>query len=88
MSFGCRRHNLVVITDGEETCGVDPCAVVTALRTQHNLRTWVVAYGADPASSQASCMATHGGTFEPFFPRNRTELLQAFEDVFVGAGQP
>ncbi len=87
--FYCRRKNLVVITDGEETCNADPCAVATALYTMDGLRTYAVGYGVDQGSftQKIDCIAWNGGT-EPFFPRNRTELLQALEDVFVAAGQP
>lgn len=86
--FLCRRQNLILITDGEETCALDPCPTAAALYAQHGMRTWVVAYGSDPLSSQMYCMADQGGTIEPFFPRNPSELFQALQEIFVAASQP
>jgi len=86
--FACRRQNLIVITDGEETCNLDPCTVAPSLYGAYGMRVWVVAYGADPATSQMYCLADQGGTVEPFFPRNPTELVQALGEIFVAASQP
>lgn len=87
--FSCRPRNVVLITDGEESCGsADPCAVAEDLYSTYGVRTYVVAYGVDPmASPTIACTAYEGGT-SAFYPRNRAELLQALEDVFVAAGQP
>ncbi len=88
-SFFCRRKNLVVITDGEETCGpTDPCSVVSSLYSSYGVRTFVVAVSANPTTSRADCMASNGGTSAPYEVHLRSELVQALKDIFVAAGQP
>lgn len=86
--FFCRRQNLVVITDAEESCNVDPCATVSSLYSYYGLRTYVVAVGETQVSSKANCMADNGGTSMPYRVHLRSELVQALKDIFVAAGQP
>ena len=88
--FSCRRHNLVLITDGEDTCNSASyaCSAAASLYAQHGLRTYVVAFSANPVTSTVDCIADNGGTTAPFEVHLRSELVQALKDIFVAAGQP
>jgi hypothetical protein len=84
--FFCRRKNLIVITDGEETCGVAPCSDAAALYSQHGIRVWGVGYGVNPsANTSVGCISAGGGAF---YPRNPSELLQTLQDIYTAASQP
>lgn len=54
---------VVLVTDGEETCGGDPCAAAGALHQgQAQLTTYVVGFGTTPAQQEADkCIADQGG---------------------------
>lgn len=87
--WSCRQVNLVLITDGEDTCGIDPCAEAAALYAQGNVRIHVVAFGIEPGTATTlECAAASGGTGGPAYPRHRDELVQALRDIFAAAGQP
>lgn len=82
--WACRRHAVVVITDGEETCSGDPCTVADDLLTVDGVETYVVALDVTPGpSSVLSCMAANGGTTSPFLVHTHAELVQALKDVFT-----
>jgi len=53
----------VLVTDGEETCGGDPCATAGSLHTGNvQLTTYVIGFGTTPAQQQANqCIADKGG---------------------------
>lgn len=82
--WACRRHAVVVITDGEETCSGDPCTVADDLLTIDGVETYVVAYDVTPGpSSDLTCMAANGGTTAPIEANTHDELVQALKDVFT-----
>lgn len=85
--FPCRLVNVILLTDGDETCAANACTVAADLVNNFGVRTYAVGYGADPASSPTLlCTATNGGTIDPLFPRNQSELTQALEQIFLAAG--
>lgn len=57
------RSAIVLVTDGEETCGGDPCAVARALRgSAAEVRIDVIGLGTSPAQdSRLRCIAENGG---------------------------
>ena len=74
--WGCRRPYLIVISDGADTCGGEnPCADTADLNSQGDVRTWVLAYGANCASAgnPAKCMAQNGKG-ELLCPQTANEL--------------
>lgn len=82
--WACRRHAVVVITDGDETCNGDPCTVADDLLTIDGVETYVVALDVAPGpGSLLSCTAANGGTTSPFLVNTHAELVQALKDVFT-----
>ncbi|MEZ5332943.1 MAG: hypothetical protein R2991_13045 [Thermoanaerobaculia bacterium] len=74
-AFDCRRPFLVVLTDGEDTCGPDPCdhdddwnpgepaGAARHLYEELGIRTFVVAFGVEAsATNSLACMSDEGGT--------------------------
>jgi hypothetical protein len=85
----CRPRSVILITDGDETCVSNACDVAADLYDNYGVRTYVVGYGADPLLNPTlPCIAANGGTVEPIYPRNATELIQALKDIFEASGQP
>ena len=56
-------NNIVLVTDGEETCGGDPCATAGKLkRDDADITTHVVGFALTPSQQDAvSCIAERGG---------------------------
>ena len=82
--WGCRRKFLLVLTDGDETCGGgdDACNGTASLRAQESIKTYVVAFGVQGGSNVLTCMANNGGTGEPVFPQNKQQLVDALTLIF------
>ncbi len=83
-SFGCRRKYVLFITDGQETCGGDPCTAAGDLNNRDGVTVDVVAFGVNAANSTLSsinCMATNGGG-TAYFPQNQKELVDALKNAF------
>jgi Ca-activated chloride channel family protein len=92
-----RPATIVLVTDGEESCGGDPCALAEELKAE-GVRTTVhvVAYAVTHprAVSGMSCLASQtGGQF--FSTQSLEELTQALQHAFVcpivsqrNSGQP
>jgi len=57
------RNAIIMVTDGEETCGGDPCAVAKALaESQVSVRIDVVGFGLKPdVAKTLSCIAENSG---------------------------
>jgi hypothetical protein len=89
-AFGCRPVSVVLITDGDETClATDPCTVAASLYSSYGVRTFVAFLGGDlPPGTKLECIAQNGQTGDVYTARNRAELTQALEEIFVEAGQP
>jgi Tfp pilus tip-associated adhesin PilY1 len=79
-SFQCRQKYLLIVTDGDETCGGDPCKYTKLLKDQYGVTTFVVAFGvtATPGNT-LSCMADAAHTF---YPQTQSDLVQALKTVF------
>jgi hypothetical protein len=82
--WGCRRKFLLVLTDGDETCGGgnSACNGTAALRAQESIKTYVVAFGVQGGSNVLTCMANNGGTGDPVFPQNKQQLIDALTLIF------
>lgn len=80
----CRRKFLLVITDGDDTCGgADPCSGTASLFAQEGIKTFVVAFGVENTSgNRLNCMAANGGSGDPIYPQNKDELVQALTNIF------
>ncbi|MBN1771175.1 MAG: hypothetical protein JXB32_07950, partial [Deltaproteobacteria bacterium] len=92
----CRPYRVILLTDGEETCGGDPVAAVTSLRTTvggghtKDVRTCVIVYGSSGVST-ANAMASAGRCFDSttsaFTATNEDELavvlFQIIEDTVL-----
>jgi hypothetical protein len=85
-----RRVALVLITDGDETCASDPCAQAQALRTSYGIKTYVVAFGAQPGApgSKIECTAYNGGTGAPYYPQTKQELIDDLALIYAAAANP
>jgi len=87
--FTCRPRSVILITDGDETCASDACDVAADLYDNYGVRTYVVGYGTGPLLAPTlPCIAANGGTVDPLYPRNPTELRQALEFIFDASRQP
>ncbi|HTG32842.1 MAG TPA: PilC/PilY family type IV pilus protein [Thermoanaerobaculia bacterium] len=72
-SFQCRQKFLLILTDGDETCGGDPCKYTRLLRDQYGVTTFVVAFGVTATQGNAlSCMADADHIF---YPQTKDELV-------------
>ncbi len=79
----CREKFVLMLSDGDETCGGAPCNVATTLNLTHQVRTFVIGFGLqDRPGNQLRCIAANGGTQRPFFPRNKDELVETLQDIF------
>jgi hypothetical protein len=84
-----RHVSLVVLTDGDETCGGDPCAQAAALYSTYGVRTFIVAFGAQPvAGSAIECAAAAGGTGAPYYPQTEGDLITALSQIYAAAALP
>lgn len=82
LDWSCREKFVLMLTDGDETCGGAPCAAATTLAADQ-VRTFVVGFGLENRpGNQLSCIAANGGTDRPFFPRNKAELVATLTDIF------
>lgn len=77
-----RVNTIVMISDGEETCGGDPCETVADLKAQDiNFTLYVVGMDVDPqAQAQLQCMAEQGDGFYRD-ARSKVELIQVFGEI-------
>ena len=82
IDWACRQKYVLFLTDGNETCGGDPCDAARQL-LKEGVRTFVVGFGLNDESSNLGCIALEGGTEEPILPRNKDELVEALEDILL-----
>jgi Tfp pilus tip-associated adhesin PilY1 len=82
--WACRRKFLLVITDGDDTCGgPDACSSTAALLSQEGITTYVVAFGVENQSgNRLNCMASNGGSGDPIYPQSKDELIKALTSIF------
>lgn len=79
-SFECRQKFLLIVTDGDETCGGDPCKYTKLLKDQYGVTTFVVAFGvtATPGNT-LSCMADANHIF---YPKDKDQLVSDLKSIF------
>ncbi|AKT39761.1 MopE-related protein [Chondromyces crocatus] len=94
---GCRSVNVILITDGDETCDTHQDAVnaaaalyqtgVTVGGKNFKVRTFVINFvGGSPANANA--IAAAGGTGSSHFATNEVQLSQALATIIAGATSP
>jgi hypothetical protein len=79
-------NSIILVSDGEETCGGDPCAVAEVLKdSETELTVHVVGYAVDVATrQQLQCIArTSGGSYQD--ATDAEGLLQALEEALAAA---
>ena len=74
--------SIVLVSDGVESCGKDPCEVARQLRERHgiDLVVHVVGFDVHEGQEQLQCIAEAGGG-RFLLASNAAELASAFEDV-------
>ena len=82
--WNCRRKFLLILTDGDDTCGgADACSATASLFAQEGIKTYVVAFGLqNQPGNRLTCMAANGGSGKPIYPQNKDELVKALTDIF------
>ena len=84
-----RHPSVVLLTDGDDTCGGDPCGQASDLYQMYGVRTFVVAFGAQPVAGGAlECAAANGGTIAPYYPQTQQELTDDLAAVYTEAAFP
>lgn len=80
--FGDRSGEIILISDGEETCDDDPCALVKAWREKNvNIRVHVVGLGLDEKSKAAmKCISDAAGT-EYYDANSASELGDGLKKI-------
>ena len=94
-ALSCRPVSVILLTDGDETCGGNAVAAATALRTTalgggitKDIRTYVIGFGVTPGDTDIEAMATAGGTDAPgprrgFYATNETDLSLAISQIIA-----
>jgi len=71
---------IFVVTDGSETCGGDPCAVVKKLKEEYNIEVQVIGYGVDADTlQQLGCMNTDDDG--PYNAKTNDDLRNAINNL-------
>ncbi len=94
---GCRNVNVLLLTDGDESCDSQQDAVnaaaalygngVTVGGNSFKIRTHVINFaGGNPVNTDA--IAAAGGTTQSVFATNEVELAQAMANIVAGAVAP
>jgi hypothetical protein len=82
---GCRQYNVILVTDGVESCGGDPIAAATQLNAK-SIKTSVVAVSVLPSEEAAlNALAAAGGTTEATFVRMPEQLVPALTKIIAGS---
>ena len=79
----CRAKYILLLTDGDETCGGNPGNVAGALHNQDDIRTFVIGYGLTGGNGNTLLdIAQQGGTGAPIFPQNKHDLIVQLNNLF------
>jgi hypothetical protein len=79
-SFECRQKYLLILTDGDETCGGLPCKYAPLIESQLGVTVFVVAFGVTATpGNQLSCMVSDPKHL--FFPSNQAELIADLQNA-------
>ncbi|VAW17030.1 hypothetical protein MNBD_ALPHA09-1902, partial [hydrothermal vent metagenome] len=87
--FGNRKGDILLISDGIESCGADPCALMRDWKNRGiNLKVHVVGFGLKDYESQAlACIASvSGGSY--FDADSAGELVEALTEIRQVAASP
>lgn len=79
----CRKNFVILLTDGLETCGGDPCGAATNIwknTKPYNVSVFVIGYGMGTSGNSLKCIAdnSHGLLY---LPNNVEELIEALMRV-------
>lgn len=79
-----KSKRVIVVTDGTETCGGDPCRIAAKLKASSDIKIYVVGYTVNEAERrQLSCLSDlTGGKY--FDAQDAHSLIQALGDVDRG----
>jgi MYXO-CTERM domain-containing protein len=89
----CRKYNVILLTDGAESCQGDPVAAAAALNagvtktisgtpTQISVKTYVIGFSTLPAEkTQLDSIAAAGGTNAAYFVTSRAQLADALATI-------
>ncbi len=81
----CRRYNVILLTDGAESCQGNPAAAATALRAK-GINTFVVAFSTLPAErASLDAIAAAGGTGTAFLATDESSLANALATIVSGS---
>lgn len=81
--------SIILITDGIESCGGDPCKLIKALKAKQNIqfKVDVIGFNIQSDTQSLKCIADEsGGQF--FDAKNSQELLDIADDVIKNETQP
>ena len=89
---GCRPVNVILLSDGDETCGGNPPNGATALRNLTiggvtvDVHTYPIGFGVTPGDAGIEAIALAGGTDAPgpnrgFYATDETSLALAFSQI-------
>jgi Tfp pilus tip-associated adhesin PilY1 len=87
-NWACRSKYMIILTDGDETCGnaAGACATATTLHGlggEDKVTIFVIGFGvASGSSNTLTCMAQNGGSGAPVYPQNTSSLLAALQKIF------
>jgi MYXO-CTERM domain-containing protein len=89
----CRKYNVILLTDGAESCQGNPVAAAAALNagitktiggvpTQISVKTYVIGFSTLPTeTAQLNSIAVAGGTTAAYFVSSRAQLANAMATI-------
>jgi hypothetical protein len=92
----CRSVNVILVTDGDETCDTQASAVnaaaslltgVTVGANTFSIKTYVINF-AGGSQANTDAIAAAGGTTASYFATNEVQLSQALASIIGGAVKP
>ena len=84
-SGGCRKYNVILLTDGAESCQGDPVAAAAALRAK-GINTFVVGFSTlGTEAAQLNAIAAAGGTGTAFLVGSEDALANALASIVSGS---
>ncbi len=88
--FGSRSGEIILITDGIESCDADPCALIRQWReTNVKIKVHVVGFGLDEKSKDAlKCLSDAAGTdyHDAQSPKDLADALEKIRDKAASSG--
>jgi hypothetical protein len=80
LQLECRPYRVILLTDGEETCGGDPAAVAGQLSAA-GVPVSVIGFASDDLKDQLDAIAAAGGTGEAILVNDRAALSSAMAAI-------